>query len=434
MTFCPIMDLLELYKEAAEWLIEAANECQKTANVDIDLLVENCERCSAMITRIRKKETDPIRNAALSELLRSMDYQMQILHTKQKQLTSTRLVPDGHSTQPCRADTPVTKKQPDDRRTSRRISIEDAIVPKGSLRFQDVAGLEEAKQALREAIILPLQYPHLFTGARKPWRRILLYGPPGTGKSRLAHALSSEIDSTFYCVSSSDLISSWVGESEKLIKELFQQAAYRKGTSVIFIDEIDSICRKRTSREEEHTRRVKTELLRQMEGADTSALSEKIFLMCATNCPWELDSAFLRRFQRRIYVPLPDREARKSLLQIHTSQNRVQLTELEWGQLADRTQGYSGSDIATVILAALFEPIRDLQLATHWRQTTGDQWTPCDSQDVGAVKGRLGEMPSDQVVPRDVCLQDFVKSLAAAHNTVSQGELQKFHDFSSSLG
>ncbi|CAH1251553.1 VPS4B [Branchiostoma lanceolatum] len=372
--------------------------------------------------------------AALSELLRSMDYQMQILHTKQRQLTSTRLVPEGCSTQPRCVDAPVSKKQPDDRKTSRRISIEDAIVPKGSLRFQDVAGLEEAKQALREAIILPLQYPHLFTGGRKPWRRILLYGPPGTGKSRLAHALSSEIDSTFYCVSSSDLISSWVGESEKLIKELFQQAAYRKGTSVIFIDEIDSICRKRTSREEEHTRRVKTELLRQMEGADTSALSEKIFLMCATNCPWELDSAFLRRFQRRIYVPLPDRESRKSLLQIHTSQNGVQLTDQEWDQLADRTQGFSGSDIATVILAALFEPIRDLQLATHWRQTTGDCWTPCASQDVGAVQGRLGEMPSDQVVPRDVCLKDFVKSLAAAHNTVSQGELQKFQDFSSSLG
>ncbi|XP_078666140.1 vacuolar protein sorting-associated protein 4B-like isoform X1 [Branchiostoma floridae x Branchiostoma belcheri] len=428
------MDVLDLYKDAAEWLIEAANECQKTANVDIDLLVQNCERCSAMIARIRKKETDPIRNAALSELLRSMDYQMQILHTKQKQLNSTRFAPGGPSNQTCLTESTVSKKQPDDRKTSRRISIEDAIVPKGSLRFQDVAGLEEAKQALREAIILPLQYPHLFTGARKPWRRILLYGPPGTGKSRLAHALSSEIDSTFYCVSSSDLISSWVGESEKLIKELFQQAAYRKGTSVIFIDEIDSICRKRTSREEEHTRRVKTELLRQMEGADTSALSEKIFLMCATNCPWELDSAFLRRFQRRIYVPLPDRESRKTLLQIHTSQNGVRLTEREWDQLADRTHGYSGSDIATVILAALFEPIRDLQMATHWKQTTGDRWTPCGSEEVGAVQGRLGEMPSDQVLPRDVCLQDFVTSLAAAHNTVTQGELQKFQDFSNSLG
>ena len=93
----------------------------------------------------------------------------------------------------------------------------------------------------------------------------------------------------------------------RLIKELFQHATNQPGRSVIFIDEIDSICRQRSSREEEHTRRMKTELLKQMEGADNSKTSDKIFLLCATNCPWELDSAFLRRFQKRIYIPLPDR-------------------------------------------------------------------------------------------------------------------------------
>ena len=93
----------------------------------------------------------------------------------------------------------------------------------------------------------------------------------------------------------------------RLIKELFQHATSQKGRSVIFIDEIDSICRQRNAREEEHTRRMKTELLKQMEGADNSSLSDKIFLLCATNCPWELDSAFLRRFQKRIYIPLPNK-------------------------------------------------------------------------------------------------------------------------------
>lgn len=173
---------------------------------------------------------------------------------------------------------------------------------------------------------------------------------------------------------------------------------------VVFIDEIDSICRKRSSREEEHTRRIKTELLKQMEGTRNCDESD-IFLLCATNCPWELDTAFLRRFQKRIYIPLPDRfelrtynendncihvhawlrnnsnfvsvsrEACLKLIKIH-SNDALQLSDTEWQGLCEKMQGFSGSDIATVVLGAMFEPVRDLQRASHWKYINGNEARP----------------------------------------------------------
>ncbi|ELU06447.1 hypothetical protein CAPTEDRAFT_44226, partial [Capitella teleta] len=316
-------------------------------------------------------------------------------------------------------------------------AIAATIVPKGSAcLLSQVIGLHEAKQSLREAIILPALHPHLFTGkSASPWKRILLYGPPGTGKSHLAKAVSKEIQSTFYCVSSSDLLSSWFGESEKLIKELFRHATNRPGTSVVFIDEVDSICRQRSSREEEGTRRIKTELLTQMEGAASSDPS--LFLLCATNCPWDLDSAFLRRFQKRIYIPLPDEEARLAQLKMHCAETSCGLTTDQWAELVQLTEGYSGSDIANLVLGALFEPIRHMQLASHWIHTAG---------------GSRGDLPHDkvphapplthgdalqltfQVHPNDVSMDDFLASLKNHPKTVNLQELAKFETFTASHG
>ncbi|XP_070536715.1 vacuolar protein sorting-associated protein 4-like [Ptychodera flava] len=393
------MSKVQQYQEASAWLATAAEECRKTANVDIEVLIRNCENCAKMIESIQEVENNPVRKAALEQLSVTISCHLEILLAKKQQLDSSQDSSMSYASS--------TEKSKDSagagQREKLKSAIEETILKKGHVRFEDVAGLNEAKQTLKEAIIMPVQYPQLFTGGRKPWKRILVYGPPGTGKSRLAQAVSSEINSTFYSVSSSDLVSSWVGESEKLIKELFQHAAERKGRSVIFIDEIDSICRKRSSREEEHTRRIKTELLKQMEGADNVNSGDQIFLLCATNCPWELDSAFLRRFQKRIYVPLPDREARISLMKIHTSNNNITtLTDTDWQLLADKTDGYSGSDIATLTLAALFQPIRDMQDAEFWKKTTDGNFTPCDEDTPMAIRKRMHLLPADRVKPRDV--------------------------------
>jgi hypothetical protein len=153
----------------------------------------------------------------------------------------------------------------------------------------DIAGLESAKEALKEAVILPIKFPQLFQGGgRKPWTGIMLYGPPGTGKSFLAKAVATEADATFYSVSSADLTSKWLGESEKLVKTLFTVARENK-PAIIFIDEIDSIASSRSDSESESSRRIKTEFLVQMEGVGNSL--DGVLILCATNLPWMIDSA-----------------------------------------------------------------------------------------------------------------------------------------------
>merc|ERR1712137_1421037 len=194
--------------------------------------------------------------------------------------------------------------------------LEGAIVmEKPNVSWDDVAGLEMAKEALKEAVILPIKFPQLFTGKRTPWKGILLFGPPGTGKSYLAKAVATEAnDSTFYSVSSSDLVSKWLGESEKLVKNLFEMAREHK-PAIIFIDEVDSLCGSRSDNESESSRRIKTEFLVQMNGVGKD--DDGILVAAATNTPMQIDSAMRRRFEKRIYIPLPELEARIRMFEIH---------------------------------------------------------------------------------------------------------------------
>lgn len=167
------------------------------------------------------------------------------------------------------------------------------LTEKPNIRWEDVAGLDAAKEALKEAVILPIKFPQLFDkGNRKPWRGILLYGPPGTGKSYLAKAVATEANSTFFSLSSSDLVSKWMGESERLVKQLFAMARENK-PSIIFIDEVDALCGTRGDGESEASRRIKTEMLVQMDGVGHD--SSGVLVLGATNIPWQLDSAIRRR-------------------------------------------------------------------------------------------------------------------------------------------
>lgn len=244
--------------------------------------------------------------------------------------------------------------------------LEGAIIETPSVKWSDVAGLEGAKESLKEAVILPIKFPQLFTGKRKPWKGILLFGPPGTGKSYLAKAVATEANnSKFISVSSSNLVSKWLGESEKLVKNLFELARANK-PSIIFIDEIDSLCSSRSDNESESARRIKTEFLVQMDGVGNN--TNGILVLGATNIPWALDSAIRRRFEKRIYIPLPDEKARCEIFKINVDTTPHSLKEEDFRTLAKKTEGFSGADISVLVQDSLMQPVRKVQTATHFKK------------------------------------------------------------------
>jgi vacuolar protein-sorting-associated protein 4 len=314
-----------------------------------------------------------------------------------------------------------------------RAGLSDAILSeKPNVNWDDVAGLEGAKASLKEAVILPIKFPHLFTGKRTPWKGILLYGPPGTGKSYLAKAVATEAKSTFFSVSSSDLVSKWQGDSERLVKNLFQLARESK-PSIIFIDEIDSLAGTRNESESEGSRRIKTEFLVQMNGVghdDTGVL-----VLGATNIPWQLDNAIKRRFEKRIYIPLPGPDARRRMFEIHVGSTPCELEAKDYRTLADQTDGFSGSDIAIVVRDALMQPVRKVISATHFKRVadptseSGEltKWTPCSPGDPDAEEKTWDDIGSDELLEPPLKVADFLKSLDTTRPTVTEADIRK-HD------
>ncbi|GLT39503.1 hypothetical protein SLA2020_136900 [Shorea laevis] len=237
--------------------------------------------------------------------------------------------------------------------------INTAIVDRSpSVKWEDVAGLEKAKQTLMEMVILPTKRRDLFTGLRRPPRGLLLFGPPGNGKTMLAKAVASESEATFFNVSASSLTSKWVGEGEKLVRTLFMVAISRQ-PSVIFMDEIDSIMSTRLANENDASRRLKSEFLIQFDGV-TSNPDDLVIVIGATNKPQELDDAVLRRLVKRIYVPLPDENVRRLLLKHKLKGQAFSLPGKDLDRLAKETEGYSGSDLQALCEEAAMMPIREL--------------------------------------------------------------------------
>ncbi|KAH8522053.1 hypothetical protein Peur_040611 [Populus x canadensis] len=247
---------------------------------------------------------------------------------------------------------------PPDNEFEKRIRPE--VIPPNEINvtFSDIGALEETKESLQELVMLPLRRPDLFKGGLlKPCRGILLFGPPGTGKTMLAKAIAKEAGASFINVSMSTITSKWFGEDEKNVRALFTLAA-KVSPTIIFVDEVDSMLGQRSrAGEHEAMRKIKNEFMTHWDGLLTNQ-GERILVLAATNRPFDLDEAIIRRFERRIMVGLPSAEHRERILK--TLLGKEKMEGLDFKELATMTEGYSGSDLKNLCTTAAYRPVREL--------------------------------------------------------------------------
>eukprot|EP00804_Cyclotella_cryptica_P004832 CCRYP_004906-RA/>CCRYP_004906-RA protein AED:0.31 eAED:-0.05 QI:0/0.5/0/0.66/1/1/3/0/519 len=258
----------------------------------------------------------------------------------------------------------------------------DIIQTSPGVLWNDVVGSEDVKRLIKEAIILPRKYPELFRGLRSPWKSILLHGPPGTGKTLVAKAVATESNTVFFNISASSIVSKYRGDSEKLVRVLFDLARYY-APSTIFFDEIDSIAGHRggihgslvghEGSEHEGSRRMKTELLVQMDGL--LANNADVFVLAASNLPWDLDAAFLRRLEKRILLPLPSEHSRKEMIRRHLSEFPLApaFSNEIFNLCAQKTNGFSGSDIKALCKEVSMRPVRRILTQLEVKSGSSDQ-------------------------------------------------------------
>ncbi|XP_012278026.1 katanin p60 ATPase-containing subunit A-like 1 [Orussus abietinus] len=293
--------------------------------------------------------------------------------------------------------------------------LERDIVQKNPyIHWDDIADLHEAKRLLEEAVVLPMWMPDFFKGIRRPWKGVLMVGPPGTGKTMLAKAVATECGTTFFNVSSSTLTSKYRGESEKLVRLLFEMARFY-APSTIFIDEIDSLCSRRGSESEhEASRRVKSELLVQMDGISSSNddPSKVVMVLAATNFPWDIDEALRRRLEKRIYIPLPNHEGREALLKISLREVKLD-SSVKLSDIAKKLEGYSGADITNVC--------RDASMMSMRKKIAG------------LKPDQIRQLPKEEL-DLPVSATDFDEAVEKCNKSVSQEDLEKYEKWMNEFG
>lgn len=289
----------------------------------------------------------------------------------------------------------VTKQKPKSQSLSKQDEAEkqwqSATIP--DVKFDHIAGLEDVKRAITTRMINPIKYPDKYKlYNKKSGGGVLLYGPPGTGKTMIAKAIANEVSAKFYAIKGSDIVSKWVGESEKNINSLFEQAK-KDDLAIIFIDEMDSLIAKRGI--DSHNDKRVNEFLQAIDGF--SSKSSNLLLLGATNRPWDIDSAAMRsgRFSQKIYVPLPDSKAREFLFDKFLNGTPL-ANDVKISNLVALTENYSGADIEEVCDRAKEEPL------------------------FKAIK-------TDSVVL--VAMKDFLFALKEVKPTVDMTSLKLFEDF-----
>lgn len=272
--------------------------------------------------------------------------------------------------------------------------------------WDDIAGLQFAKNTVKEIVIWPLLRPDIFTGLRGPSKGLLLFGPPGTGKTLIGKCIANMSQSTFFSISASSLTSKWVGEGEKMVRALFTVARCHQ-PSVIFIDEIDSLLSQRSDNEHESSRRIKTEFLVQLDGASTGG-EERVVVVAATNRPQELDEAARRRLVQRLYIPLPDSDGRRQICERLMLRQRHLLDSTQLDHVALRSAGFSGADMASLCREAALGPIR------------------CISTE------QIQNISPEQLRP--VAYEDFEAALSTIRPSVAADDLEIYREWNDKYG
>jgi len=274
------------------------------------------------------------------------------------------------------------------------------ISEKPNIRWDDIANLKDAKRAIEESVVFPVKRPDLFPLG---WPRgILFFGPPGCGKTLLAAAIATEINAAFYCVDAASIMSKWLGESEKNVAHLFQNArvvSENGQPAIIFLDEIDSLVGIR-SEEVGGEIRTRNQFLKEMDSVVDKSRSLHVYIVGATNKPWVLDQPFIRRFQKRVFVPLPNLQARLEMFKI-LSKNLKLASDVDFEELARLTDGYSGSDIRDIFQSGQLKVVREFF--------------------------ELGDPADKQSSARQITMQDFRTILGERKPSVSQ-EMLKYYD------
>lgn len=294
--------------------------------------------------------------------------------------------------------TGVSKQEPTDQTSPAKFE-QVVLNEKPNVKWDDIANLKDAKRAIQDSIIYPVKRPDLFPLG---WPNgILLFGPPGCGKTLLAAAVATEIDAVFYCIDAASIVSKWLGESEKNVAQLFdcaEKASENGQPAIIFIDEIDSLVGAR-SEEVGGEARMRNQFLTEMDKVSNKNKKQLIYVIGATNKPWALDMPFVRRFQKRIVVPLPDYQARLEMTQIYSKNLRFS-GDVDLSEIAKRMEGYSGSDIRDIFQCVQIKTVRDF----------------FESSVAGRDKGQT----------REINMKDFAEILAERKPSVSQGMLKSY--------
>ena len=382
----------ELEKSASRY---ASDAIKQDSQGDRGMAITNYQKATESLLKLQRLYPDSQLNKIYADRMRSYQNRIRLL-----QSTSPTDVESSASPEEQRAGPANNTKNSFD---------EMVMKEKPDVRWEDVVGVDDAKNALRESIVYPSKRPDLFPLG---WPRgILLYGPPGCGKTILAAATANELDGYFINVDGSSMMSKWLGEAEKNVSKLFKMArsyAEREGKPVIlFIDELDSLLGERTN-EIGGEVRSRNQFLTEIDGINGKGKDMQLYVIGATNKPWSLDHPFLRRFQKRIYVSLPTVEAREKLFQLYT--NKLNLdSRVRSHTLASIFEGYSASDIKDICQAVQLKVVNEMFSTPAYKEP---------------VEGE------NQSAPRGITMKDFRETMARRKPSVSMDMIRAYYKWS----